>query len=65
MLQVWNSVGVIRQYNTEEENSIDVEFHDTATHHAIHVTNTLGHSMAALSHQAVLLACESDDDTPR
>lgn len=53
------------QYNTEEEESIDVEFHDTATHHAIHVNNTQGHTMADLSPEAVLLASEADGDTPR
>ncbi|KAK2174448.1 hypothetical protein NP493_801g02049 [Ridgeia piscesae] len=61
---VWNSVGIIIQYNTEEENSINVEFHDTATHHALHVVNTLGHTMADLSSEAVLLACPSDHDNP-
>ena len=58
-------MGVILQFNTEDENSINVEFHDTATHHALHVPNTLGHSMADLSTEAVLLACEPDEDTPR
>jgi len=58
-------VGIIVQYNTDEENSINIEFHDTAVHHAMHVTNTLNHTMAALSNEAVLLACEADEDTPR
>ncbi|XP_064622093.1 WD repeat and HMG-box DNA-binding protein 1-like [Lineus longissimus] len=61
---VWNSVGIIRQYSTEEENSIDIEFHDTATHHAMHVTNDLGHTMADMSSEAVVLACEADDGSP-
>ena len=61
-LQKWNSVGIILQYNTEEENSINVEFHDSSTHHALHVTNTMGHSMADLSTEAVLLACHADED---
>ncbi|XP_074651576.1 WD repeat and HMG-box DNA-binding protein 1-like [Tubulanus polymorphus] len=60
---VWNSVGVIRQYSTNEENSIDIEFHDTATHHAMHMSNDLGHSMADMSKEAVILACVSDDET--
>ena len=62
---MWNFIGYIRQYNTDEENSIDVEFHDTATHHPIHVTNTMNHTMAGLSAEAVALACESDEDSPR
>jgi len=63
--QVWNDVGVVIQYNSEDEQSITVEFHDTATHHAIHVNNTLGHILADLSTSAVLLACEADDKNPR
>jgi len=63
--QVWNDVGVVIQYNSDEEQSISVEFHDTATHHAIHVNNTLGHTLADLSTSAVLLACEADDKNPR
>jgi hypothetical protein len=64
-LQVWNSVGFIIQYNSEEEQSINVEFHDTATHHSIHVNNTLGHSLADVSSSAALIACEGDENTPR
>lgn len=63
--QVWNDVGVVIQYNSDEEQSISVEFHDTATHHAIHVNNTCGHTLADLSTSAVLLACEADDKNPR
>ena len=65
VMQVWNDVGVVIQYNSEDEQSITVEFHDTATHHAIHVNNNLGHSMADLSTSAVLLASEADDNNPR
>ncbi len=64
LIQVWNSVGLIRQYNTDEENSIDIEFHDTSTHHALHITNTMNHTMGDLSSEAAILACESDDDSP-
>ncbi|XP_076834925.1 WD repeat and HMG-box DNA-binding protein 1 [Brachyhypopomus gauderio] len=59
---VWNSVGIVRGYNDEQDNAIDVEFHDSAVHHAMHLTNTLGHRVADLSHEAVLLACESTDE---
>ncbi|XP_019626005.1 PREDICTED: WD repeat and HMG-box DNA-binding protein 1-like isoform X2 [Branchiostoma belcheri] len=61
---VWNSVGVVKCYNSEEENSIDIEFHDTSVHHSMHVTNHLNHTLAALSDQAALLACEGTDDSP-
>ena len=63
--QVWNTVGIVRQYTSEEENSIDVEFHNTATHHAIHVDNTCDYVMADLSSQALVLASRGDDDVPR
>ncbi|XP_077569756.1 WD repeat and HMG-box DNA-binding protein 1 [Stigmatopora nigra] len=56
---MWNSVGMVRGYNDEQDNAIDVEFHDTAVHHAMHLTNTLGHTMTDISQEAVLLACPS------
>ncbi|XP_034385599.1 WD repeat and HMG-box DNA-binding protein 1 isoform X2 [Cyclopterus lumpus] len=59
---MWNSVGIIRGYNDEEDNAVDVEFHDTAVHHAMHLTNSLGHTMADLSQEAVLLACPGTDE---
>uniref|UniRef100_H3DN87 WD repeat and HMG-box DNA-binding protein 1 n=1 Tax=Tetraodon nigroviridis TaxID=99883 RepID=H3DN87_TETNG len=58
----WNSVGIVRSYNDEQDNAIDVEFHDTAVHHAMHLTNSLGHIMADLSQEAVLLACPSTEE---
>lgn len=64
---LWNSVGLIRAYNTEEESSIEVEFHDATVHHPLHQSNALGHTMAALSEEALLLACprESDDSSSK
>lgn len=64
-LQKWNSVGIIRQYNTEDESSIDIEFHDTATHHAMHITNTSDYTMADLTTEAVVLATASDEELNR
>ncbi|KAK3093566.1 hypothetical protein FSP39_017398 [Pinctada imbricata] len=61
---MWNSVGIIKQFNTEDENSIDIEFHDTSIHHAMHITNTANYSMADMSTEAVVLACETEDDSP-
>ncbi|XP_013874087.1 WD repeat and HMG-box DNA-binding protein 1 [Austrofundulus limnaeus] len=58
----WNSVGIVRGYNDEQDNAIDVEFHDTAVHHAMHLTNSLGHTVADLSQEAVLLACPSTQE---
>ncbi|XP_056135096.1 WD repeat and HMG-box DNA-binding protein 1 [Lampris incognitus] len=59
---MWNSVGVVRGYNDEQDNAIDVEFHDSAIHHAMHLTNSLGHTMADLSQEAVLLASTSTEE---
>lgn len=63
--QMWNSIGVIRCYNDEQDNGIDVEFHDTSIHHTIHLTNTLNHTIADLSQEAVLLACEGTEELAR
>ena len=57
---VWNSVGIIRQYRNDDENSIDIEFHDTSVHHRMHVSNDLEHSIADLSTEAVALASDED-----
>ncbi|XP_031968874.1 WD repeat and HMG-box DNA-binding protein 1 [Corvus moneduloides] len=59
---VWNSVGIIRCYNDEQDNAIDIEFHDTSVHHATHLPNSLGHTMADLSTEAILLACETTEE---
>ncbi|XP_033641025.1 WD repeat and HMG-box DNA-binding protein 1-like [Asterias rubens] len=59
----WNSVGIVRCYDTDDESSIDVEFHDTSVHHAMHFDNQLNHTMADLSAEAVLLASEGQGDT--
>ncbi|XP_055145284.1 WD repeat and HMG-box DNA-binding protein 1 isoform X2 [Symphalangus syndactylus] len=59
---VWNSIGIIRCYNDEQDNAIDVEFHDTSIHHATHLSNTLNYTIADLSHEAILLACGSTDE---
>ncbi|KAH3854450.1 WD repeat and HMG-box DNA-binding protein 1-like [Dreissena polymorpha] len=61
---IWNAVGIIRQYNSEEENSIDIEFHDTSIHHAMHLINGSNFTIADLSMEAALLATEGDSDTP-
>lgn len=63
--QVWNSVGIIRCYNDEQDNAIDIEFHDTSVHHATHLPNSLSHTMADLSTEAILLACESTEELAR
>lgn len=63
--QMWNSVGIVRSYDDEQDNAIDVEFHDTAVHHAMHLSNSLGHTVADVSQEAVLLACPATDELAR
>ena len=64
---VWNTVGIIKQFNHESDKSIDIEFHNVSYHHTIHINNNqYGYTMADLSKEAVLLACPGskyiDDD---
>ncbi|XP_061671824.1 WD repeat and HMG-box DNA-binding protein 1 isoform X2 [Syngnathoides biaculeatus] len=59
---MWNSVGTVRGYSDEQDNAIDVEFHDSAVHHTMHLTNLLGHTMTDVSVEAVVLACPSTDE---
>lgn len=53
----FNSVGLITQFNKHNDDSIDIEFHDASFHHAIHMQNHLGHTMADMSKEAIVLAC--------
>lgn len=62
---MWNNIGIVRCYNTEEENSIDVEFHDANVYHPLHLNNTRNHTLAALSAEALLLASPKLDDSAR
>jgi len=61
---VWNSVGIVRCHTEDEISSIEVEFHNTSTHHPLHLTNHMNHTMAALSSTALLLAGEAQDNSP-
>lgn len=57
---VWNSVGIVTQHKAE--NAIDIEWHDTAVHHAIHFTNDDNHIMADMNQNLVALASDGGDD---
>lgn len=62
---VWNSVGIVRSYNGENESSIDVEFHDTSFHHSIHLPNAQhNYTIADLSTEALVLATNGDESAP-
>ncbi|XP_059614227.1 WD repeat and HMG-box DNA-binding protein 1 [Phlebotomus argentipes] len=52
----WNSVGIVKAHKTDVENSIEVEFHDVTVHHAIHMNNFLGHSLAGVSERVLALS---------
>merc|ERR1719266_163496 len=57
---VYNSVGIARgHYGEEEDSSLDVEFHDVAVHHALHLANPDTCTLAALS--TTLLAYASSE----
>jgi len=58
---VYNSVGIVKSHDSEEENSLDIEFHDIAVHHALHLSNSEGASMAALSNKILVTATTGDD----
>ncbi|XP_055935978.1 WD repeat and HMG-box DNA-binding protein 1-like [Argiope bruennichi] len=60
---LWNNVGIVRCYDTEEENSIDVEFHDATVYHPLHLNNIHNHTLAALSTEALLLGSPKSDET--
>lgn len=65
-LQVWNSHGIIRQFNSEGVEDIDIEYHDTTRNHGLRLNNIAGHTMATLTPQAAVLACpRSEDGGPR
>ena len=63
--QVYNLVGMVRSHGDEEASMVEVEFHNTSTHHAFSMANPLGFSMAALNEQAVVLACGRSEDVSR
>ncbi|VDP20108.1 unnamed protein product [Soboliphyme baturini] len=61
---MWNSIGIIKLYNSEEDSTIDVEFHDTSFHHSLHFSNTLtDYSIGDVSAEAVAFASRSSKDS--
>ena len=52
----WNTVGLITQFNKEEDDSIEIEFHNAAYHHTIHLKNQYGYTMADMSREVIVLA---------
>ena len=64
-LKVYNLVGVVHSHSDEEALMVEVEFHNTSTHHSFSLPNPSGYSMAALSEQALVLAAEKQDEQAR
>jgi len=58
---VYNSIGIIKSHDSDQENSLDVEFHDIAVHHALHLPNSEGATMAALSSKILATAITGND----
>ncbi|XP_026685148.1 WD repeat and HMG-box DNA-binding protein 1-like [Diaphorina citri] len=73
---VYNDVGMVRHTNTEEENSIDnsklnslmewlsFSFPVLLPNKTSRINNIMGHTLAALSTKALVLACEREEDKP-
>lgn len=63
---VWNDVGVVTCYKSEDEedSTIEANFHDVTIHHSLHINNYLHHTMAALSNEALALACPALEGEP-
>ncbi len=44
---------------------IEVEFHNTATHHSFSINNDVGWTMAALNDKGLILGTEKNENGPR
>lgn len=53
---LWNHIGIVCSHRTDDENSIDVEFHDASLHHGMHMNNSHNHTMASLSSTVLVLS---------
>ena len=58
-------MGVVRCHDDDDACLVEVDFHDSSTHHSFSLPNSLGHSMASLNSQALVLACARTEDKPR
>lgn len=62
---VWNDTGIIRAYHSEEDDTIDVEFHDTAVHHSINLINNYNYTIGDLSAEALVLSNQRSGEEPK
>ncbi|KAL5259164.1 hypothetical protein ACHWQZ_G009576 [Mnemiopsis leidyi] len=58
---VWNDVGIITSREEEDSSYINIDFHDSTTHHPLHMVNSEGYTMGSLSKFAYSLATPSSD----
>lgn len=58
-------MGVVISHNSDDDNSIDIQFHDSSVYHAIHLSNSCGYQMGSLSSKALALASDKVDDSVR
>ena len=58
-------MGVVCSHSDDEASMVEVEFHNTSTHHSFSLPNPSSYSMAALSEQALVLATEKQDEQSR
>ena len=59
---VYNNVGIVKSHQSDAESSLDVEFHDVAVHHSLHLPNSENYNMAALSRQVLALARAGEEE---
>ena len=59
----WNHVGKMRAIDGQstDDKSIEIEFHDVKTHHAVHLTNLDDYKIGCLSKYGYCLASQLDD----
>ena len=56
---MYNNVGIVKSHESESERSLDIEFHDIAVHHALHLPNNDNYCYAALSRNSDVTYCEN------
>ncbi|KHN85767.1 WD repeat and HMG-box DNA-binding protein 1 [Toxocara canis] len=60
----WNQFGVVTSYSTNEENTIEIRWHDASVHSDMVIDNTTSrYSIADLSNEMIALASQLDIDS--
>ncbi|XP_063680592.1 WD repeat and HMG-box DNA-binding protein 1-like isoform X2 [Bolinopsis microptera] len=53
---VWNEIGTITSREEDDSSYINIEFHDSTTHHPLHMVNSEDYILGSMSKQAYALA---------